>query len=266
MHLSQSQLETYDRDGFLVLPNLVSPEEVALVKQGLERACAVTDDRVIREKGGSDVRMIYGLHDMEGPTGSQAVADLARTPRLLQTAMDVLRDRAYIFHTKCNMKPAITGQIWQWHQDIGVWRVDGCPDSRLVTTLLMLDEATELGGCLYFVRGSHREPYIEAPYDDSIASTQLKAIPLAQMSEMVGRLGEPVPIVGGPGTAVLFHPHLVHGSGHNMSTHDRWQLYVVYNAVSNVMADVPKPRPSWKAARNLPALQPRARDSILEPV
>lgn len=260
MNLTEAQLDAYDRDGFLVVPNLVPREEVELVKQGLARACTVTDDRVIREKNSRDVRMIYGLHDMEGPTGAQAIADLTRSPRLLQSAMDVLGDEAYIFHTKCNMKPAITGQIWQWHQDMGVWMVDGCPGPRLVTTLLMLDEATQLGGCLYFIRSSHKEPYIEAPYDDSIASTQLKSIPFDAMRDLVRRHGEPVAIVGSPGTVVLFHPHLVHGSGHNMSTHDRWQLYVVYNAVSNVMADVAKPRPGWKAARNLPPLKLRARD------
>src|SRR5690606_28947277 len=149
-----SQLEAYDRDGFIVLPDLVSPEAVARVKAALARASSVADERVIREKGGSDVRVVYGLHDLEGPTGDQAVYDLACSPELLQTAMDVLQDEAYLFHSKANMKPAITGQIWQWHQDFGVWRTDGLPVPRLTTTLLMLDRATELGGCLYFVPGS----------------------------------------------------------------------------------------------------------------
>ncbi len=264
MNLTKSQLDAYDRDGFLVLPDLVSREEVGLVKQALARACETTDERVIREKGSSDVRIVYGLHDPDGPTGSAAVHDLACSPRLLQTAMDVLGDEAHIFHTKCNLKPAITGQIWQWHQDFGVWRTDGLPEPRLVTTLLMLDAATEVGGCLYFVPGSHKEGDIDAPYDDETTSIILKSITLEQMTDLVRRRGEPVPITGGPGTVVLFHPHLVHGSGHNMSVHPRWQLYIVYNAVSNVMSPVAKPRPLWKASRTHTPLQLRSRDSILE--
>lgn len=265
MYLTEAQIEAYDRDGYLILPNLVSKEEVKLIKEGLARACQVTDDRVIREKSQGAVRMVYGMHELDGPTGCVATEGLARSNRLLQAARDVLRDEVYLFHIKANLKEAITGEIWQWHQDFGYWRTDGLREPRLVTTMLMLDKATELSGCLYFVPGSHREPYIDAPYDDSIASTQLKAITLEQMSGLVARHGEPVPVTGGPGTVVLFHPHLVHGSGHNMSTRDRWQLYFVYNAVSNVMADVPNPRPLWKAARNLKPLKPRTRDSILEP-
>ena len=74
----------------------------------------------------------------------------------------------------------------------------------------------------------------------------------------------PVPVVGGPGTVAMFHPNLVHGSGHNMSTHARWHLYFVYNAVSNVMAPVKDPRPAYKASRKAIPLQLRAKESILE--
>ncbi len=261
MHLTAEQLEAYDRDGFLIIPDLISTEEVAQVKAALAKASKVEDERVIREKGGGDVRIVYGLHDTDGPTGDAAVAALARDPRLLQSSMDILKDEAYIFHTKCNLKEAITGQIWQWHQDFGVWRTDGLSQPDLVTVLLMLDGATELGGCLYFVPGSHKTGDIDAPYDDETTSIILKAVTKEQMGDLVERCGEPVPVVGGPGTVAFFHPHLVHGSGHNMSTRSRWQLYFVYNALSNVMAPVAKPRPTYKASRTAVPLKLSERTS-----
>lgn len=266
MYLTQAQLDAYERDGFLIFPDMVSREEVALVKQGLARACKVEDDRVIREKNGGSARMVYGLHEVEGPTGSQAVDDLARSTRLLQSARDLLDDDVYLFHTKCNLKESLTGEIWQWHQDFGYWQTDGLHRPQMLTTMLMLDQATELGGCLYFVPGSHKEGTIDAPFDGETTSVGLWTLSKQQMTDLVERRGEPVPVVGGPGTVAMFHPNLVHGSGHNMSTHARWHLYFVYNAVSNVMAPVKQPRPAYKASRRAVPLQLRTRESILEPV
>src|SRR5690606_9501439 len=137
--------------------------------------------RVIREKGGGSARMLYGLHECDGPTGSRAVEDLSRSSRLLQAARDVLRDEAYLFHTKCNLKEAITGEIWQWHQDFGYWRTDGLSEPRLVTTMLMLDRATELGGCLYFVPGSHKAGTIDAPFDGETTSVGIWTLSKQQM-------------------------------------------------------------------------------------
>lgn len=263
MQLTQAQREAYDRDGFIILPNLVSLEEVARIKQDLAEACQLDDERVIREKGGGDVRIVYGLHDCDGPTGSRAVDNIARSPRLLESAKEILGDDAYLFHTKCNFKEAITGDIWQWHQDFGVWREDGLSRPQLVTTLLMLDGATEIGGCLYFVPGSHTEGDIEAPYDSETTTVGLVAITKEQMTDLISRHGEPVPVIGGPGTVAMFHPWIVHGSGHNMSIHSRWQLYFVYNAVSNTMAPVATARPQYKASGRAVALQIKE-DAVLE--
>jgi ectoine hydroxylase len=265
MHLTRAQLDAYDRDGFLIFPDLVSKEEVALVKAGIARASQIQDDRVIRERGGDAVRMVYGLNEIDGPTSCAAVADLACSGRLLQTAKDILRDDAYLFHTKCNVKDAITGEIWQWHQDFGYWRTDGISEPRMITTMLMLDNATELGGCLYFVPGSHKDGTIDAPFDSETTSVGLWTLSKEQMTDLVARRGEPVPVVGGPGTVAMFHPDLVHGSGHNMSTHARWQMYFVYNAVSNAMAPVAEPRPAFKASRDAVPLKVRDRAPVVEP-
>ena len=123
--------------------------------------------------------------------------------------------------------------------------------------LLMLDEATELGGCMYFVPGSHKEGDIAGVKDGQTTSVALVAIDKEEMTGLVGRHGEPVPVIGGPGTVALFHPWLVHGSGHNMSIHSRWHLYFVYNAVPNTMTAVDNPRPPFKASGRAVPLQVR---------
>jgi ectoine hydroxylase len=59
-----------------------------------------------------------------------------------------------------------------------------------------------------------------------------------------------VAITGAPGTVVLLHCNLLHGSGHNMSRHSRWHIYTVYNPVANRPGPVDNPRPEWVVARN----------------
>jgi len=258
MKLTPEQLEAYDRDGFLVFPSLLDGAEVAAIRRDIEGVSGVQDDRILREKVGGP-RMIYGLDDPSGPTGTRSIETLVRTPRLLQPAMDVLDDQVYIYHTKCNFKSAIDGAIWQWHQDYGYWHNDGTPEPRLVTTMIMLDKATEMSGCLYFMRGSHKLGTLDGEFDGKTTSVGLWIVPKDRMISMCGELGEPVPVVGEAGTVVMFHPDLVHGSGHNMSPRPRWQLYVVYNADTNRPHPVEQPRPEYKAARRTPALRPSER-------
>ena len=84
MKLTAPQIDAFDRDGFLIFPDLIAPEEVALLKRELARVSAVPDERIIREKDSSTPRVIYGLPDLEGPTGSPAYHQLARDARILE--------------------------------------------------------------------------------------------------------------------------------------------------------------------------------------
>jgi ectoine hydroxylase len=76
------------------------------------------------------------------------------------------------------------------------------------------------------------------------------------------RSPEPVPITGEPGTVVFFHPNLLHASGHNLSRHDRWAIYVVYNQVANRPVDVPNPRPDYVRSTNFAPLKLGADDIL----
>jgi len=250
MMLSAEQLAAYARDGFLVLPNLLDAAEAALLKSELARASRVQDERIIRELAGPP-RIIYGLHEVDGPTGSAAYEALIRSSRILEPVRQILKDEVYAYHTKCNFKEAIDGAIWQWHQDYANWKAwDAAPNpDGMMTVMVMMDRATEMSGCLYFVPGSHKLGLLQPDYDDATTSFGIWSVPKQKMIEIAEELGDPVPIVGEPGTVVLFHANMIHGSGHNMSPYSRWQAYLVYNAMSNVLGQVDKPRPDYKASR-----------------
>ena len=66
---------------------------------------------------------------------------------------------------------------------------------------------------------------------------------------------EPVAIKGKPGTVVFFHCEILHASGHNLSRHDRWAIYYVFNPVSNQCRPVDNPRPDYVRSVNTAALK-----------
>jgi ectoine hydroxylase len=265
--LTEAQLAQFDRDGFIRFEKLFGDDEVALLKSELARVGGADSDAIVKERTGS-VRTIYRSHEPDGPTASPVFARLARTPRLLRPAQQVLRDdELYVYHCKNNIKTAIDGTVWLWHQDYGYWQHDGVPTPNMATFLVMLDEATEFGGSLYFVPGSHKGPVHPAYRDETTTSYPQWAIEKPAITAYLKNGPPPVAITGPPGTAVLFHCKIVHGSGHNLSPNDRWHAYMAYNPSANRPNPVPaNPRPDYVVSRNYAPLQMLDDDELRAPV
>lgn len=255
MRLTEEQLREYNEKGFVFLPNALEKQEIEMMRDELARVATVDTDAVVKEKSG-DVRSIFRVHDPASPIASPVFERLVGMPRLLEPARQILdEDELYVYHSKCNLKPAINGAVFQWHQDYGHWKHDGVAEPDLTTALIMLDSASQLGGCAYFIPGSHKLGCIEPVLDEHTTSYKLWTVPKNRMIEIMEEFGDPVPIVGQEGTMVLFHPNIVHCSGHNMSRHSRWHVFIVYNQVKNHPETVPNPRPEWAVSRDYRPVQ-----------
>ena len=243
--LTEQQIAQYDREGYLILPDWFSAAEVAVMKAELARLSHIQSEEVTREKSGT-ARTVFRVHDRDSATASDVYYAATRLPRTLGVAQQVTRDeKLYLHHSKCNLKAAVDGAIWQWHQDFGSWQVDGIARPDMTTMMVMVDEATEMGGCLYFLPGSHKYGRAEAWLDSETTGYKIWVPTKQRVLELMEELGDPVPVVGKPGTAALLHPNMLHGSGHNMSPRSRWHVYLVYNPCANRPADVETPRPEW---------------------
>ena len=250
MRLTAEQLAQYERDGFLLLPDLLSAPEVGILRDEVERLKNVEADCVIREGRDNAPKILLKLDDPEWPTYSAPFRALSRLDRTLGSARQVLHDDAlYMHHYKLNIKSAIEGSVWQWHQDYMQWQLDGIPRPELVTVMVMLEQATEMSGCLYFLPGTHKMGRI-APYFDESTAYKFMAAPTDQMKEILASHPAPVPITGKPGTAAIFHCNLLHASGHNLSHRDRWHIYMCYNRCENHPREVENPRPEWVRSTN----------------
>src|SRR5687767_15848995 len=247
MKLSPEQLAQYERDGFLVFPELFSQSEIDVLRAETARLGALDADTVIRERTGG-VRSIFRVHEADGATRSAAFRALVRTPRVLEPTLQVLGGGAYVYHTKINTKPAIEGTVWMWHQDYGSWQRDGCARPDMATFAVMMTDSVEMNGALYVLPGSHRRGRIEPYYDDT-TSYKFWAIPKKDIVEVLKSSPPAAPVVGPAGTAVLFHCNLLHASGHNLTAEDRCHLYISLNSCANAPRFGPESRPDCVISR-----------------
>ncbi|MFY0611734.1 MAG: phytanoyl-CoA dioxygenase family protein [Hyphomicrobiaceae bacterium] len=244
MKLTASQCDVLDQDGFLILPDRFSSEEVDLIRDRLPALLAQDHPGNIVEQSSGEIRTIMGLHLRD-----DLFARLVRHPRLTAPALQVLDEAAYIQQVKVNVKAAFSGEIWQWHYDFAThYAEDGVPKPAALNLHIFLDDVTEFNGPLYFIPGSHKVGEHGARLDTETTSYPLWVCDQTRVADLVERRGL-VSARGGKGTMLIFHDTLVHGSPNNMSPWDRAIFSLIANPVSNALR---KPsRPDYKHHRDL---------------
>lgn len=247
MKLTQEQIKAYDEEGYILLPSLFSQQEAALMKSRLPALYQLDRDEVIKEKSGA-VRTVFAAH-----TFDDVFAQVARHPRLIEPARQLLDSDVYMHQFKINAKAAFNGDIWQWHQDFGTWHQDdGMPEARAMNVAIFLDEVNEFNGPLMFIPRSHKLGRLEASHDRSTTSYPLWTLDNDKVAELVEQGGIVAP-KGVAGTVLIFQSTLVHASCPNLSPWDRNTLYVTTNSVDNAIRKFQ--RPDYIAHRDFTPIQ-----------
>ena len=243
MRWTIQQLKQYRQEGFLLVPNLLSVEEVAALNTDVPRLLTGEGSSMHREHEHSGaVRQVYNSH-RHVPT----FRNLARHPQIVEPVQQILQNSFYIWHSKLNVKEAFEGTVWLWHQDYGYWIYDGV-DSKLMSVMIFLDPATLNNGCLMVISGSHSWGRLEHNSDTTTTSYKQWCIHKSVLKEKV-REAEIQQITGQPGDALFFDCNLVHSSNHNLSPIPRKSLIIAYNDIDNKPRPVEKPRPDWVVSR-----------------
>ena len=255
MELSSKQIEQFNKDGYIIFPELFTSDEIEIFKNEVDRVSKIRSEMVIREGEDEAVKIMFQLHEENVETASPPFRTAARSPRILRTAQQCLVDEElYLHHSKLNMKSAIEGSAWPWHQDFHSWHLDGIKQPDMVTVTVVLTEASPINGCMYVLPGSHKQGRSDPRWDDSTAY-KLWVAKTPDMKEYMKKFPAPVPITGGAGTTAIFHCNLLHASGHNLSSEDRWQIFFCFNKCSNRPIDVESPRPEYVRSTNWRPLQ-----------
>ena len=238
--LTEKERAEYHERGFFVRSVLREPELAELRAQAeqiharIEAQAAQGEGDVEQIDGRRYQRVLGSLVKWEWSESLQAVRSmepvhflspafdaLIDDPRLCEPAAELCGSRRVsLFTDKLNFKRP-GGSPFPWHQDAPYWAFACAHLDRLASVQIYLDAATEENGCLWLIPGSHRFGHLPAPADRGV---------LGRLYTDVERLelAEPFPLVGPGGTAVFFHPYLVHGSQRNRTASSRRALVLTY--------------------------------------
>ncbi|HEU0157353.1 MAG TPA: phytanoyl-CoA dioxygenase family protein [Stellaceae bacterium] len=223
--LSPDQIAAYRRDGFIVVPDVFTGDEIAALRRVTDgfvegaRQVAANDDIYDLEDSHSAaeprVRRIKTphLHDPE-------YARAARQPKVVA----VLRDLwgSVRFDTgKLNMKSAGYGAPVEWHQD---WAFYPHTNDDLAAVGIMLDDCSPENGPMMVIPGSHLGPVYDHHGPDG---RFCGAIDPATCDL---DFSAAVPCLGRAGSITVHHVRAVHGSATNFSGRERRFLLYQYRA------------------------------------
>ena len=257
MQLSPDQTAQFEAQGYVMLPGLFAPSEVDALRRAAADVYAMDRQEVVREKDGKTARTAFAAH-----TYHETFRRLGRHPRLIEPVRQLLDGPVYMHQYKVNAKAAFDGDVWQWHQDYGTWaRDDAMPEPRAMNIAVFVDEVSEFNGPLWLIPGSHREGVFEAGHDLATTSYPLWTLDHAKVAELC-EAGGIVSAKGGPGTVLMFHGNLVHGSPPNMSP---WGRTVVYLSLCHVDNHIRQfKRPEWIAHRDFTPIECLGDECLLD--
>jgi non-heme Fe2+,alpha-ketoglutarate-dependent halogenase len=207
--LSETQIATYERDGYLA--------PVAALSAAEARAARATLEAIEGGMGGplrGDLR--HKAHLL-----FPFLADLIRHPAILDPIEDLLGPDILCWNTNFFIKEAETPSFVSWHQDSTYW---GLSSPDVCTAWVALTPSTIDNGAMAVIPRSHTRDQI--PHRDTFDRHNL----LTRGQEVAVEVDETdaVPLLLRPGEMSLHHVRLVHGSPPNPSSDRRIGFAIRY--------------------------------------
>ena len=257
--LNAEQIKAYRAEGYLVVPNVIAPRQIARARTRLAELIEAS-----RQVSVSDA--IYDLEDAHTPENPRVrrikdphnvdpiYASLLRAPVILDKVAQLIGEDLRMEHAKLNIKPARGGEPVEWHQD---WAFYPHTNDDILEVGVMIEDCTTINGPLLIIPGSHRGPIFDHHHQGYFVGA---IDPVASGLN----IDDAVAITGAAGSISLHHVRAVHGSKDNHSENDRPLLLFGYCAADAwpLRSDSFKDLESFNArmVRGEPTLEPRLRD------
>jgi ectoine hydroxylase len=236
--IDSSYIRQFEQQGFMVLDNVFSSEEVEKFVMESTRLRSDTSiqqaGKKITEIGSKAERSVFHVHE-NSPTFKQLVSD----QRLAGLARYLLNDEVYIHQSRLNYKSGFRGKEFYWHSDFETWHVeDGMPRMRALSMSIALTENVANNGPLMLIPSSHQQYVVcegETPANHHLASLQKQeyGVPSDHCLSTLVDKGGIATATGKPGSVIVFDCNIMHGSNGNITPYQRSNIFFVYNALSN---------------------------------
>src|SRR5258708_38387696 len=159
MKLTPQQVENFNTEGWLFLPELFTAQEVDLLRHEAEAIYREQRPAVWREKSGAPPTAVAAhLYN-------EAFRLLGAHPRMIDPVEQIFGGKVYMHQYKINAKSAFTGDVWQWHQDYATWkRDDGMPQPKAMNIAVVLDEVMPINGPRSLVPTAQHAAHLNPPH------------------------------------------------------------------------------------------------------
>lgn len=241
--ISAEQVKKYQEEGFLVIPDFLSQQELATWRTAL-------DEALEKRKGNKlpDRASVYGKGDDADKSYYDNVFD-----QLINLWQDNEKMRSLMLDARIGkMAAELSGsdgiRIWHdqalikkpwanptsWHLDTPYWSFS---DRRALSIWVALDDATLENGCLFFIPGSHKTTTFENPGIGKNMGAIFNTYPAFRSSPSVAATMK--------AGSCSFHCGLtIHGAHANMTPGFRRAMTCAYmpdgnvfNGIQNILSD-----------------------------
>ncbi|HDX8829650.1 MULTISPECIES: phytanoyl-CoA dioxygenase family protein [Klebsiella] len=231
--IAQWQIEQFHQQGFLVVEEVFSAEEVALLQADFD--AWVEESRQHSEVWGEtldgrprfDLESDHAPHHpslrrVSSPTEiSAAYRQAALDSRMAAIAGQLIGGSGTRFHhSKINSKLPHTATQVKWHQD---FLFTPHSNDDIITALLMVSEVTPENGPLNVVPGSHRGPLWSHWQNDRFTGAVDREVEATHCQQ-------PQACFGPAGSVCFMHTRLLHASSPNETDLPRTLFISVYAA------------------------------------
>ncbi len=233
MMLTQEQIDFYNEQGFLHIPQVFTPEETNELSDELDRL--VQEWAFTSEGWTGPWRQAYMDADTEKKSKLTAMHDLqfysaawmraVTNPRLVEAMSDLLGPDVELHHSTLHIKPPQTGHPFPMHQDNPFYIHS---DNRYIDVLVHLDDTRHENGEIRFTAGSHKLGALEHVLTMPDGTPCTPHLPFDQYS-----LEDTVPVPAKRGDVVIFSIYTIHGSYINSTRQPRRLVRVGYRHPEN---------------------------------
>jgi len=269
MSLSAEEIARYQRDGFIVVEDVLSPAEISDLRRVtdalVESARTVTAHTGVYDLEPSHTPAAPRVRRIKKPHLVDPVFDRTmRHPRIVAILRDLLGPAVRWDESKLNLKSPGYGAAVEWHQD---WAFYPHTNDDLCAVGVMMDDCAMENGPLLIIPGSHKGGTLQAGHDLKTTSYPLWTLDqdtVTRLCREAERDGEPgiVAPTGKPGSVLMFHGNLVHASAPNITPYPRKIIYLTLCAVSNHITKFN--RPEFIAHRDFTPIAPVNDDALVE--
>ena len=225
MTLNDSLVDQYENDGAVCIRQLLTQDEIDLLRRGIEHNLAHPSPRFkVASRPDDTGRFVEDFCTWD--TNAYYKQFIDSSPCAAVAGLLMKSSTSRLYHDHLLVKEANTQQVTPWHQDQPYYNIDGQQNCSLWIAV----DSVPRCSTLEFIAGSHRHGQWLMPR--TFMDSQAKWFPEGTLDEIPNINADPdaFPIIGWavePGDVVAFHMLTLHGARGTTASESRRRVFSV---------------------------------------